>query len=148
MLNRIQRFTKLTLLEQALLLQLSLLAFGLKTALAMLPIPRLTSLLSRAGSSHWFNRIPLFHSRCTLDQLLRLIDLATTVSHGESRCLPRSLLLFWLLCARREPGDLCLGVSTSLNKLDGHAWVEQGGIVVGDTRTFTDRYTPFLRFPA
>jgi hypothetical protein len=80
--------------------------------------------------------------------LLRLIDLATTVSHGERRCLPRALLLFWILHARQESAELCLGVHTAMTTLYAHAWVELEGVVVGDRRVFTDRYTPILRFPA
>jgi hypothetical protein len=111
-------------------------------------LPRLTSLLSRTASSPLLSQVPLFHTRCSVDRLFTLIDLATAVSHRDVRCLPRSLLLFWLLCARRESVELCLGVSKNMATLEGHAWVERGGIVVGDTLSFTNRYTPFLRLSA
>ncbi len=148
MLNKVRRLTNLTFLEQALLLQLTALSFGIKVALTILTLPRLTALLSRHSSSARLSRIPFPHTRCSKDQLFRLIDLATTVSHGEGRCLPRALLLFWVLRAQQGSADLCLGVHTTTATLFAHAWVELEGVVVGDRRVFTDRYTPILRFPA
>lgn len=147
MLNKVRRLTSLTVLEQTLLLQLTVLSLGLRVALTIVTLPRLTALLVRNRPSPGLRRIPLLHTRCSVDQLIRLIDLATTVSHGEGRCLPRALLLFWILRARQESAELCLGVQTAKTRLHAHAWVEQDGVVVGDTRVFTDRYTPMLRFP-
>lgn len=147
MLNKVRRLTNLTFLEQALLLQLIALSFGIKVALTILTLPQLTILLSRRSSSARLSRIPLPHTRCPRDRLLSLIDLATTVSHGEGRCLPRALLLFWILHARQESAELCLGIHTAMATLYAHAWVELEGVVVGDRRVFTERYTPIFRFP-
>ena len=148
MLNKVRQLTNLTVLEQTLLLQLTVLSFGLRVTLTVLTLPQLIIFLSRRSSSARLSRIPFPHTRCSRDRLLRLIDLATTVSHGEGRCLPRALLLFWILHARQESAELCLGVHTAMTTLYAHAWVELEGVVVGDRRVFTDRYTPILRFPA
>ena len=148
MLNKLRRLANLTLVELALFLQLTALSLGLRVVLTTITLPRLTSLLSRTASSPLLSQVPLFHTRCSLDRLFTLIDLATAVSHKDARCLPRSLLLFWLLCARQESVELCLGVSKNMATLEGHAWVERGGIVVGDTLSFTNRYALFLRLSA
>jgi hypothetical protein len=148
MLNTLRRLANLTLVELALLLQLTALSLGLRVVLTAMTLPRLTSLLSRAASSPLLSLVPLFHTRCSVDRLFTLTDLATAVSHRDVRCLPRSLLLFWLLCARQESGELCLGASKNMGTLEGHAWVERGGIVVGDTVSFTSRYALFLRLSA
>jgi Transglutaminase-like superfamily len=148
MLSKLRRLANLTLVEHALLLQLTALSLGLRVVLSTMTLPRLTSLLSRTASSPLLSQVPLFHTRCTVDQLFTLIDLATAVNHRDGRCLPRSLLLFWLLCARQESVELCLGVSKNMATLEGHAWVEQGGIVLGDTLSFTNRYALFLRLSA
>jgi hypothetical protein len=145
MLSTFRRLANFTLVEYTLLLQLTALSLALKTALTIVTLPYLTSLLSRIASSPLFSQVPFLHTRCTVDQLLILIDLATMVSHGDGRCLPRSLLLFWLLRARRESVELCLGVSKHRTGLEGHAWIERDGIVLGDTLSFTNRYAPFLR---
>ena len=148
MLSKLQRLANFTLVEHALLLQLTALSLGLRVVLTTIDLPRLTSILSRTASAPLLSRVPLFHTRCTVDRLFILIDLATAVSHRDSRCLPRSLLLFWLLSARRESVDLCLGVSKNMAALEGHAWVERDGIVLGDTLSFTNRYALLLRLSA
>ncbi|MEP6958270.1 MAG: lasso peptide biosynthesis B2 protein [Nitrospirota bacterium] len=148
MLSKLQRLADLTLIEHALLLQLSVLSLLLRIVLASMALPCLTSILSRTASFPLISQIPLFHTRCTVDRLLTLVDLATAMSHRGGRCLPRSLLLFWLLCARRESVDLCLGASKNMASLEGHAWVERGGVVLGDTLSFTNRYALLLRLSA
>ena len=148
MLSTLRRLANLTLDEPTLLLQLIALSLGLGVVLTIMALPRLTSIMSRTASSPLLSQVPLFHTRCTVDRLFTLIDLATSVSHRDGRCLPRSLLLFWLLCARRESVELCLGVTKNMATLEGHAWVERGGIVLGDTLSFTNRYRLFLRLSA
>jgi hypothetical protein len=148
MLSKLRRLTDLPLVEQTLLLQLTVLLLGLRVALSAIPLPRLMSLFSRMASSPLLNRIPWLHIRCTLDRLVTLLDLATAVSLRNGGCLPRSLLLFWLLRARRQPASVCLGVTKEQTSLEGHAWVEQDGAVLGDTRSFIHRYTLMLRLPA
>src|SRR5512141_2654304 len=122
MLSTFRRLANLTLVERALLLQLTALSLGLRVALTTITLPRLTS-------------------PCTVDRLFTLVDLATAVSHRNDRCLPRSLLLFWLLRARHESVELCLGVGKHNTTLEEHAWVERDGIIL----SFTSRYALFLR---
>jgi transglutaminase superfamily protein len=145
MLSTLRRLADLTLVEQTLLLQLIALSLGLRVVLTTIAVLRLTSLLSRNASSPRLSRVSLFHTRCTVVRLLTLIDLATVVSPRDGRCLPRSLLLFRLLSARRESVELCLGLSKNTAALEGHARVERGGIVLGDRRSFTNRYPRILR---
>jgi hypothetical protein len=148
MLSKLRRLANLTLVEHTLFLQLTALSLGLRVVLTTMTLPRLTALLSRNASSSLLGQVPFLHTRCTVDRLFTLIDLATAVSHRDGRCLPRSLLLFWLLRARRESVELCLGINKNMANLEGHAWVERGGIILGDTLSFTKRYTLFLRLPA
>jgi Transglutaminase-like superfamily len=148
MLSKLRRLAKLPLIEQALFIQLITLSLSLRLALSAVCLPRLVSRLSRAASSPRLSRIPWFHTRCATDRLVALIDLAAAVSHGNGRCLPRSLLLFWLFRTRRHPISLCLGISKNMTSLEGHAWVEQDGAVLGDTPSFINRYSLMLRLPA
>ena len=144
MLSTLRRLPNLTLVEHALFLQLIALSLGLRVVLITMTLPRLTSFLSPVASSPLLGQIAFHHTRCTVDRLFALIDHATVVSHRDGRYLPRSLLLFWLLRARLESAELCLGVSKSLATLEGRARIERGGIVVGHTHSFTNRYTLFL----
>lgn len=147
MLSTLRRFADLTLLEQATLLQFIALSLCMKVALSVMSVPRLVSFLSRTQSSlvrKLAVSLPM-HSKPT--QLFLLADLAATVSHGDGRCLPRALLLFWLLHPSHRSVSVCFGVSKNLTVLEGHAWVELDGVVLGDTVSFIDRYTPILRLP-
>ena len=148
MLSKLRRLANLPLVEQALLLQLTTLSLGLRVLLSAVTLSRLISHLSRAASSPLLSQIPLFHTHCATDRLVALIDLAAAVSHRNGRCLPRSVLLFWLLRTRRQPVSLCLGVNKNMTSLEGHAWVEQDGAVLGDRLSFINRYTLFIRLPA
>lgn len=148
MLSKLRRLTDLPLLEQVLFLQLTVLSLGLRVALSALPLPRLAYLLSHTAFIPLLGLIPSLHICCGTDRLFELSDLATTVSHRNGRCLPRSLLLFWLLHARQDAVSLCLGVSKNVSALEGHAWIEHGGVVFGDTLSFINRYTLVLRLPA
>lgn len=148
MLSKLHRLADLTFVELTLLLQLIALSLGLRFALSAMPLHRLTSLLSRTATHPLLGQIPPLHIRYPTDRLLALTELATAVSHRNGHCLPRSLLLFWLLRARHRSVSVCLGVSKSLTALEGHAWVEQDGVVLGDAVSFIDRYTPVLRLPA
>ena len=148
MLSKLLRLANLPLIEQALFLQLATLSLGLRVALSAIPLPRLVSLLTLAAFSPQLSRILSLHTHCATDRLVALIDLATAVSHRNGRCLPRSLLLFWLFRTRQHPVSLCLGVSKTMTSLEGHAWVEQDGIVLGDTLSFINHYSLVLRLPA
>ncbi len=146
MLRKFCRLADHSLIEQTLLLQFTALSIILKAVLPAITLPHLTSFLSHIASSP-LGLLPLFHPRCPIDRLFMLVDLATMVTHRDGRCLPRALLLFWLLRARQQPVSVCLGVSRNQISLEGHAWVEQNGVVLGDTLSFIRRYVLLFRLP-
>ncbi|MDF0667900.1 MAG: lasso peptide biosynthesis B2 protein [Nitrospira sp.] len=148
MLSKLRRLADLPLIEQALLLQLTALSLGLRVALSCVPLHLIASFISRAASSSPLGRILTPHAHCATDRLVVLADMAAAVSHRNSRCLPRTLLLFWLLRARRQPVSICLGVSKNQTQLEGHAWVEQDGVLLGDTFSLVNRYALMFRWPA
>ncbi|MDH4079182.1 MAG: lasso peptide biosynthesis B2 protein [Nitrospira sp.] len=147
MLRALRRVADLTLLEQATLLQFIALSLCMKVALFIISLPRLVSFLSGTRSNRVRKLVVFLPAHSEPAQLFPLIDLATRVSHGVGRCLPRSLLLFWLLHANHRSVSVCLGVSKSLTALEAHAWVEQDGVVLGETVSFIERYAPILRLP-
>ena len=56
----------------------------------------------------------------------------------------RSLLLFALLRGRGEQIAIVIGVARRAQGLHGHAWIERGAEVVGETLP-EGRFTPMLR---
>lgn len=59
-------------------------------------------------------------------------------------CLPRSLVLWWLLRRRGIETDLRIGVRRGKDHgFEAHAWVEYQGIPVNDKRDVQQEFTPF-----
>lgn len=148
MLSKLRLLADLALVEQALFLQLTALSLSLRVALSCVPLHSVASFVSRATSSPLLGQILMPHAHCMTDRLVALANMATAVSHRNGRCLPRALLLFWLLRARLRPVSVCLGVSKNRAQLEGHAWVEQDSVVLGDTFSFVNRYALMFRWPA
>jgi hypothetical protein len=86
------------------------------------------------------------HGCYAVAHLTRLADIAARVTHGQGRCLGRSLLLFWLLKVRGEPAELLIGISKEAASLHGHAWIQLRQRVIGDHPQFIGRFTLLLRF--
>jgi len=146
MLRRLLRPRDLSLADLLLLPQLILSALALRSCLRMVSLPRLTRLLARGAQTTRLRRLPFLHGRRDIERLARLADLATRLTHGRGRCLPRSLLLFWLLKTREEPVELLVGVQRESGSLEGHAWIERRGALFGDSPGLTGRYAALLRF--
>ena len=145
MRRMLRRLAELSFYEWLLLPQCVVASIGLACALRFTSLNRLAGLTARYASSSRGRHLPLFHRQCRLDRLLWLASRAASVLHGDGCCLLRSLLFFWLLHARRKPAHLLLGVSKQADRLQGHAWVESAGLVMGHDSLY-NLYTPVLRF--
>ena len=70
--------------------------------------------------------------------LHEIMGMATMVNRGArlvhipGDCLPRSLLLGWLLRRRGVASQLRIGVKMDNGSLAAHAWVEYAGIPIND----------------
>lgn len=68
--------------------------------------------------------------------------------HWRSRCLARSLTLWWLARHGGHELELVMGLAVpEAGVLPAHAWVEYGGTPVNDTTDVRERYFA-LPFPA
>jgi hypothetical protein len=82
----------------------------------------------------------------TPDDLTRLGALVNSAAHhaiGPANCLTRSLYLWWLLRRRGFDSQLRIGVRLTGGVLDGHAWVEYGGVPVNDRPDVSADFAPF-----
>ncbi len=59
-------------------------------------------------------------------EIARWVDAAYRRSPFSPTCLTRSLVLYRILCARRIPCRLQIGLRRAKADLEGHAWVEPG----------------------
>jgi hypothetical protein len=70
------------------------------------------------------------------------------VAHSPHRanCLERSLVLWWLLRRVGIESVIRFGGRFEDAGFTGHAWVEVGGVVVGDLKDVSSRFLPFEPF--
>jgi hypothetical protein len=145
--RRLKRLRSLSLREWLLLPQLFVLSLAIHVALLGVPLERVAALLVAGASTRGLRRLPLLHLYCDPDRLAHVADLATRLSSGRHRCLPRSLVLLWLMRARRQQVELLVGAARgTAGELEGHAWVEIEGRCVLDSPALTSRFSPFLKF--
>jgi Transglutaminase-like superfamily len=102
--------------------------------------------MARYTGHRWLGRFPVHQDCYEVTQLALLADIAAWVTHGQGRCLGRSLLLFWLLKVRGEPAELLIGIRKEAAVLHSHAWIELRGKVIGDHPQLIGRFALLLRF--
>ena len=76
----------------------------------------------------------------------RMVRLAAVRGLSRPLCLPRSLVLWFLLRRRKIDARLRIGVRRQSERFDAHAWVEWSGFVVNDRRNVLTRYAAFDEF--
>ena len=144
----VRKFRKLAEIspsEWLLLLQLFLFSLAAAVVLRLAGLSRFIGLMNRGATEPRLRFLPALHRRHEIARLSTLVELATRITHGQNRCLPRSLLMFWLLKARGEPARLVIGVSKVASTLESHAWIETEGTVMVDSPGLTRRFVPLLR---
>ena len=73
----------------------------------------------------------------------RLVQAAARYGLFRPTCLPRSLVLWWLLRRQGLAGELRIGVKPEASRLEAHAWVEFQGAVLNDSADVHLRFAPF-----
>ncbi|MEW6544777.1 MAG: lasso peptide biosynthesis B2 protein [Nitrospirota bacterium] len=146
MLRKLRRLASLSPDEWLLLPQLFLAALTIGAGTRLLPLSYLARVLSRCARHPWLCRVPALHRQARLERLTALVDIAARATCGGGYCLRRSLLLFWLLSARDTSVRLLIGVAKEADVLHGHAWVERGGEIVGDSPEVAEQFATVLTF--
>jgi Transglutaminase-like superfamily len=144
-LRKLRRLSKISLNESLFLAQLVPFTLAARVAVKWVALPRLVGFMARCAGNRWLGRFPLNHGCSEVANLTRLADIAARVTHGQGRCLGRSLLLFWLLKARGEPAELLIGISKETASLHSHAWIESRLRVIGDHPQIIGRFVILLR---
>lgn len=145
MVRKLRKLATISASEWLLLPQLILFSLGAAVVLKIAGLSRLVGLMTQCAVERRLRSFPLLHRRHEIARLTTLVELTTRVTHGQKRCLPRSLLMFWLLKARGEPARLLIGVSKVASTLESHAWIETEGTVMVDSPVLTRRFVPLLR---
>ena len=145
-LRKLRRLAEISPNDWPLLTQLVFCSLTVGVAVRLVALPRLIACMARCAESRWLRCLPLQHGWYDVARLVTLADLAARVTHGQGRCLARSLLLFWLLKARGEPAELLIGISKEAAALYSHAWIELRSKVIGDTPQSIGRFALLLHF--
>lgn len=83
-------------------------------------------------------------------KIARTVRIASERGPYRPNCLPRSLVLWWLLRRQGIDSDLRIGVRKTANGvrkttngLEGHAWVEHRGLALSDSGDVHQRFVAF-----
>ena len=76
------------------------------------------------------------------EKFVRSFAVASGIHFLRPNCLPRSLSLWRMLRRRGVDAVVRIGAKMTQRRLDGHAWVEVGGIVVNDRPDVAKEFTP------
>ncbi len=131
--------------QSVVLPQLVILATAITLGLRIASFASIVAAVSRASRSSFLGWVPAFQTGCTVDELVGLTGIASRVSF-RNRCLVRSLMLFWLMCAREEPAEIVLGVTKQGAEFLAHAWtLNHSGLLGEDARTI-EQFAVLARF--
>jgi Transglutaminase-like superfamily len=145
-LRKLRKLSEISLNEWLFLAQLVPFTLVARVAVKWVALPRLVGFMARYAGDCRIRRFPVNHGGYEVAHLARLADVAARITHGQGRCLGRSLLLFWLLKARGEPAELLIGISKEAAALHGHAWIQVRRKVIGDHPQIIRRFAILLRF--
>ena len=73
----------------------------------------------------------------------RMVLAAARHSFLKATCLERSLALWWLLARHGVATQLRIGVRKTCEQFEAHAWVEHGGVAIGEPDTTHLHYAAF-----
>lgn len=77
-----------------------------------------------------------------VQQVSRVVAMASRHTPVANTCLHRSLALWWLLRRRQFDAELLFGVRKAEGQFGAHAWVKYGGRVLNDRADVDREYQP------
>lgn len=73
-----------------------------------------------------------------------MVEIAARRGIVKALCLERSLVLAWLLRRRGIVASLRIGVQHDDREFRAHAWIECGGVAVGEAADVGERFLPLI----
>lgn len=139
MRSRLYRVSRLSWPDRLLYARVIVLLPMISVALRVFGYKRVHAMLAAALRSH----VPISGAAAlaeakSIGQVVRLAAKMTGAT-----CLPRSLMLWWLLARRGVEAVLRIGVRVEQGVFTAHAWVEVQGRVINDRADVGSLYAPF-----
>ena len=116
------------------------LLLGIDLALRALPFLRVQLFAAQVRTS----RASSHDAAPVIRRLERLIDIASRYHLHPMTCLRQALVLQRLLGERGIRADLRIGVRKENEMLQAHAWVECGGMVIGESPTHVNQFATMI----
>jgi hypothetical protein len=138
-----QRFRNLSRRERSAVLQAAAVMVGTRAGLRLAGLHRWKSILAKVSSLK-----PRYSQiiEGTTNQPARLARLSASTARAlffRATCLERSIGLWWILRQRGFDAEIHIGGRKDAARFEAHAWVECGGIVLGDTDDEHLHFVPF-----
>jgi hypothetical protein len=135
------RFWRLSRAERQLLAQALVLLPLTVAALRLMGFRRCQALLARLAPRRTDQAATIDDAR----GMARMVDVAARHGLVRATCLPRSLVLWWLLRRQGIDSELRIGVRKEAGRFEAHAWVELHGVVLNDGGEVHERFAAFAR---
>lgn len=138
------RFWKLSPLQRKLTLHAMLFLPLTEAGLRVMGFRRWKQLIEYFSRSAAQQPIPKPEARLEMtERIVRAVGAAERHAAGTPTCLERSLTLWWLLRRDAVDVELHIGARKSGSRLEAHAWVEVGGVVLNDSADVHKHYARF-----
>jgi hypothetical protein len=144
-LNKWQRFRRLSAPERSAFLRAIVFLPLTAAALRTIGFRRWSSLLSKPGHREDPAGQVTPESFKSAIRTARMVDAASEEGMIRANCLERSIVLWWLLNSRRLPVELQIGGRRTGKGFEAHAWVELAGTVINDRDTVGQEFALFTR---
>jgi hypothetical protein len=128
-----------------MLSQLVLLAGGISVGLRITSFAKVVEAVANIAKNSYFGWFPMARGKCAFDEQILLVGIASRIS-PRNQCLVRSLMIFWLMCARHEAAEIVLGVNKRGEEFRAHAWALNRSGVIGDDPTVLEEFSVLARY--
>ena len=127
--------------------ELFVLALFFEISLLVITLPQLVHIVRRLSRSRTGSPYPLIGRHINTDRLIEIAGAVAYRLRGRDACLPRSLLLLWLLRSADNQPKLVLGVRhDSSEPFMAHAWIEDCERPIAECSDILARYSVIARY--
>ena len=136
MISKLRKFMAFTRSEKILFLQAVFVLPVISWLLRVISVSRLCRWIESSSKNVPAADMGVIASTC------HMLDSAARVAFPPYTCLEKSLALRWLLLQRGISTSLHFGIRNG-HGLDGHAWLEYGGVPIHDSPDVRKEYAAF-----
>jgi|SRR5271156_2602800 len=144
MARRLAKFSRLSFLDQRLLMRAALAVVSAKLAIRTLSLPAARAAVMRLERLGWLERLGRIVVPVRADRIVWAVETAGGAIPGMKNCLVQAVAAEAMLIRAGHPCELRIGAAKNgPRELIAHAWLEsEGRVLIGDFEL--DRYVPLI----